>query len=147
MNGYKFRLQKLLDIRIDKEEESKIKFKEAQVQKENTEGRLDNLKQTYEDVRKAENASTLIERKIKSNYLNAVNISIDNTQKELDKNVLFLEEKRGELEKKQIERKTVEILKDKKELIFLKEQEMVEQKTNDEFALYVFIRRRNSIFF
>ena len=145
MSGYKFRLQKLLDIRIDKEEESKIKFKEAQVEKQNTEVKLDNLKVTYETVRKTENASSLIERKIKANDLNAVNISIDNTREELSKNVIKLEEKRTELEKKQVERKTVEILKEKKEMIFYKEQEMIEQKANDEFALYAFIRRRNSI--
>jgi len=90
MSGYKFRLQKLLDIRIDKEEESKIKFKEAQVEKQNTEVKLDNLKVTYETVRKTENASSLIERKIKANYLNAVNISIDNTREELSKNVIKL---------------------------------------------------------
>ncbi|MBC8062234.1 MAG: flagellar export protein FliJ [Clostridiaceae bacterium] len=145
MNGYKFRLQKLLDIRIDKEEESKIKFKEAQVQKENTELRLDKLKETYENTAKTETAVSLIERKIKCNYLNAVNQSINNTKTELDRNVLNLEGKRSELEKKQIERKTVEILRDKKETLYLKEQDMVEQKANDEFALYGFIRRRNSM--
>jgi len=145
MNGYKFRLQKLLDIRIDKEEESKIKFKEAQVVKIDTELKLANLKTTYETARKTENASSLIERKIKSNYLNAVNNSIHNTKEELHKNVIKLEEKRSELEKKQVERKTVEILKEKKTVIFLKEQEMIEQKANDEFALYAFIRRRNNI--
>jgi len=144
MNGYKFRLQKLLDIRIDKEEESKIKFKEAQVIKIDTELKLANLKTTYENARKAENASSLIERKIKSNYLNAVNNSIHNTKEELHKNVIKLEEKRSELEKKQVERKTVEILKEKKTVIFLREQEMIEQKANDEFALYAFIRRRNN---
>src|SRR6202521_1648604 len=145
MNGYKFRLQKLLDIRIDKEEESKIKFKEAQVQKENTEVKLINLKETYENARKAENASSLIERKIKSNYLNAVNCSIDNTKEELHKNVLILEEQRFELQKKQVERKTVQTLKDNKAIIFFKEQEMIEQKANDEFALYGFIRKKNNI--
>ena len=145
MNGYKFRLQRLLDIRIDKEEESKIKFKEAQVQKMNTEIKLDNLKNTYEKTNKTENAFSLIERKIKSNYLYAVNLSIDNTKKELDNNVLNLEEKRSELEKKQVERKTVETLKDNKAMIFFKEQQMIEQKSNDEFALFGFIRRRNSI--
>lgn len=145
MNGYKFRLQKLLDIRIDKEEESKIKFKEAQVQKENTEVKLGDLKETYENTRRSENASSLIERKIKANYLNAVNISIDNTKVELSNDVLNLEKKRKELEKKQVERKTVETLKDKKAMIFYKEQEMIEQKANDEFALYAFIRRRNNI--
>ena len=145
MNGYKFRLQKLLDIRIDKEEESKIKFKEAQVVTIDTELKLANLKTTYETAKKTENASSLIERKIKSNYLNAVNNSIHNTKEELHKNVIKLEEKRSELEKKQVERKTVEILKEKKTVIFLREQEMIEQKANDEFALYAFIRRRNNI--
>ena len=145
MSGYKFRLQRLLDIRIDKEEESKVKFREAQVQKMNTEIKLHNLKDTYEKTSKTENAFSLIERKIKSNYLYAVNISINNTKKELDNNVLNLEEKRSELEKKQVERKTVETLKDKKLMIFFKEQQMIEQKSNDEFALFGFIIRRNSI--
>ena len=77
--------------------------------------------------------------------MNAVNNSIHNTKEELHKNVIKLEEKRSELEKKQVERKTVEILKEKKTVIFLREQEMIEQKANDEFALYAFIRRRNNI--
>ncbi len=33
MKGYSFRLQKLLDIREKKEEESKMKFKQAQMEK------------------------------------------------------------------------------------------------------------------
>ncbi len=144
MDRYKFRLQKLLDLRIDKEEESKIRFKEAQVQKENTELKLENLKENYAKVNKSD-SSSLIERKIKSNYLNAVNNNIDDTKIELNENIMKLEEKRLELEKKQIERKTVETLKEKKEILFWKEQDMIEQKANDEFALYGFIRRKNNM--
>ena len=144
MNPYKFRLQKLLDIRIDKEEASKIIFKDAQLLKKNTEVKLDDLKQTYEQERKKDNAASLIERKIRSNYLNAVTNSIEETKVELNNNILKLEEKRAELEKKQIERKTVETLKDKKQYIFIKEQEMIEQKSNDEFALFAFMRRNHS---
>jgi flagellar FliJ protein len=44
------------------------------------------------------------------------------------------------LKQKQIERKTVETLKDKQLKAFIKEQELIEQKSNDEFALYGFIR-------
>lgn len=144
MDRYKFRLQKLLDLRIDKEEESKIRFKEAQVQKENTELKLENLKENYAKVNKSD-SSSLIERKIKSNYLNAVNNNIDDTKIQLNENIMKLEEKRLELEKKQIERKTVETLKEKKEILFWKEQDMIEQKANDEFALYGFIRRKNNM--
>jgi flagellar FliJ protein len=44
--GYRFRLQKLLDIRKDIEEKSKIKFIEAQREKNIVEEELYNLKET-----------------------------------------------------------------------------------------------------
>ncbi|NFT55436.1 flagellar export protein FliJ, partial [Clostridium sporogenes] len=47
MKGYSFRLQKLLDIREKKEEESKMKFKQAQMEKNNTEEKLFKLKNNY----------------------------------------------------------------------------------------------------
>ena len=142
MDTFKFRLQKLLDIRIDMEEESKIKFRDAQIQMEKTEDKLKNLRHNYEEVNK-KNSSSLIERKIKLNYLSAVNNAINDTKIELSENVRNLEEKRIELAQKQVERKTVETLKDKKERAFIREMDMLEQKTNDEFALYGFVRRRN----
>jgi len=37
----------------------------------------------------------------------------------------------------------VEILRDKQKDKFIKEQNRIEQKTNDEFALYGFIRRNS----
>ncbi len=52
----------------------------------------------------------------------------------------IVEERREELKTKQLERKTVEILKEKDKLAFEKEQNMIEQRNNDEFALYAFIR-------
>ncbi len=52
----------------------------------------------------------------------------------------MVEERREELKTKQVERKTVEILKEKDKLAFEKEQNMIEQRNNDEFALYAFIR-------
>lgn len=144
MSGYEFRLQKLLEIRIDKEEESKIKFKEAQSEKNKTENKLTDLKEKYALERNRNSSSTVIERKIQANYLRAMSMSIDDTNDELDKHIINLENKRSELEKKQIERKTVEILKDKKMDAYNKEQAMIEQKTNDEFALYGFIRRNHN---
>jgi len=51
MKGYKFNLQRLLDIREEQEEDSKIKFKEARLEKEIVEQELDRLNNDYRKVR------------------------------------------------------------------------------------------------
>jgi len=145
MEHYQFRLQKLLDIRADKEEESKRNFKEAQGEKLKVEERLNNLKENYNKYRDMTGGKSIIERKIKHVYLNAINYNIAETSKELKSKERVLEDKRQDLNLKQIERKTVESLKEKQKAEFIKEQELIEQKMNDEFALYAFIRTQNII--
>lgn len=140
MMGFNFKLQKLLDIRVSKEEESKRAFREAQLQKSKTEEKLKGLKDNYSKYNVINKNETLVQQKIKKNYLNALNINIDETSKELENKVFILEEKRVDLKKKQIDRKTVEILKEKKLENFIKEQDRIEQINNDEFALYSYIR-------
>ena len=140
MMGFNFKLQKLLDIRISKEDESKRVFKEAQQQKLKTEEKLNDLKENYNKYNVINKNETLIQQKIKKNYLNVINNSINETSKELEKKVFVLEQKREDLKKKQIDRKTVEILKEKKLDSFIKEQNRIEQINNDEFALYSYIR-------
>ena len=140
--GYKFRLQKLLDIRKDMEEKSKLKFKEAQREKNLVEDELNSLKKNYITHRNVEAHGTIINQKIKQNYLNALNLAINNTTKVLRDKDKILEQKRENLKKCQVEKKTVEILKEKQVNAFLKEQELIEQRNNDEFALYAFIRNR-----
>ncbi|WP_055668115.1 flagellar export protein FliJ [Desnuesiella massiliensis] len=141
MMGFNFKLQKLLDIRISKEDESKRVFKEAQQQKLKTEEKLNNLKENYNKYNVINKNETLIQQKIKKNYLNVINTSINETSKELEKKVFVLEQKREDLKRKQIDRKTVEILKEKKLDSFVKEQNRIEQINNDEFALYSYIRK------
>jgi flagellar FliJ protein len=140
VEGYKFKLQKLLDIREDKEEESKRHFKEAQLQKEKIEDRLTSLKGSYNKYRKSSSDESLVQQKMKHIYLNALNSSIIEAKNELQKKIVVLDEKREALKQRQIERKTVEILKEKQLQAFIKEQALIEQKANDEFALYAFIR-------
>jgi flagellar FliJ protein len=141
--GYKFRLQKLLDIRKDIEEKSKLKFKEAQREKEIVEDELNNLKENYKIHRNINAYESVVEQKIKQNYLNALNLAIDKTTVALEDKDKILEQKREELKQCQVEKKTVEILKEKQKNAFLKEQNLIEQKTNDEFALYAFIRNNH----
>jgi len=142
MSNYKFKLQKLLDIRLDKEEESKRAFREAQREKDLVKQRLDALNDNYKKYSGINSKGTLIEQKIKQNYLQALSVNINNTTKELTNKNEFLELKREDLKEKQIDRKTVEVLKEKKKMEFMREQDFIEQKTNDEFALYGFIRTR-----
>lgn len=141
MAQYRFPLQKLLDIRIDKEEQSKRKFMEAQRQKLAVEQKLNSLKESYNKYNVVDFSKSIVEQKIKNNYLNALNIGISQTGEELIKKNENLEIHRIDLKQKQIEKKTVEILKEKKTNAFIKEEERKEQITNDEFALYSFIRK------
>jgi len=140
---YRFRLQKLLDIRKDYEDKSKIQFKEAQREKDMVEMELDNLKVKYNNHKNIDSYKSIIEQKIQQNYLNALNLSIDKNTVVFEDKGKILEQKREELKKCQVEKKTVEILKEKQKCAFLKEQNLIEQKSNDEFALFAFIRNHH----
>lgn len=140
---YKFRLQKLLDIRKDMEEKSKLKFKEAQREKNMVEDELNNLKDNYRIHRNIDAYESVVEQKIKQNYLNALNLAITDATVVLENKERILEQKREELKQCQVDKKTVEILKEKQKNAFIKEQNLIEQKSNDEFALYAFIRNNH----
>ena len=120
---YKFRLQKLLDIRKDIEDKSKLVFKEAQREKDRVEFELNELKGKYKDHRNINAYESIIEQKMKQNYLNAINFAIDETTVVLGDKEEILEQKRCELKKCQVEKKTVEILKENHKTAFFKEAE------------------------
>ncbi|MBU3186027.1 flagellar export protein FliJ [Clostridium estertheticum] len=146
MSGaYKFRLQKLLDIRQDFEDKSKLEFKEAQREKNMVEKELNSLKENYLAHRNIDAYESIIQQKIQQNYLNALNYSIDKNTIVLEDKGKILEQKREKLKLCQVEKKTVEILKEKQKISFLKEQNLIEQKNNDEFALFAFIRNNKKI--
>lgn len=141
MNMYRFPLQKLLDMRTDKEEKSKQNFIEAERQKKIVEERLETLFDSYNKYKDVGKSESIIEQKIRYNYLLALNIGINNAHKDLEKKSGIVEEKRGILKQDQIARKTVEILKTKKQEAFYNEQNRIEQIKIDEFALYSHLRR------
>jgi flagellar protein FliJ len=141
MKSFKFKLQKLLDIRMEKEKSSIYEFKSAQVEKEGIKIKLKDLEDSYEKYNRFDiNDSSTISQKIKLQYLNALNSHIEDTNIELKDKEKILEEKRVELTKCQVARKTVEVLKDKQKANYINEQNLIEQKNNDEFALFSYIR-------
>lgn len=140
LDKFKFSLEKLLEIRADREEESKRLFNKVQREKKDTESKLEDLKNNYEKYNGINKGETLTYQKIKKNYLFALDKGIAQTEKDLKVKEKELDIRRQDLIKKQVERKTVDILKEKKEKAFYKEQERVEQILNDEMALYAYMR-------
>lgn len=140
MSQYKFRLQKLLDIRYEDEKKAKIYFKSAALEEKLIKDKLKKLKGKYEKANDNCGCETVVELKMRYQYLCALENSIEITEKELIEKTNELEEKRQELNDKQIKRKTVEILKEKGKTAFIKEENYKEQKNIDELALYGFIR-------
>ena len=137
---FKFGLEKLLEIRIDKEEESKRKFTKTQREKQETENKLIGLKENYEKYNGIEKGESVVYQKIKRNYLYALDKGISETEKNLEIKNKELEIRREDLIKKQIDRKTVDILKERKYIEYTKEAERKEQILIDELSLYSYIR-------
>lgn len=137
---FKFRLQKVLDIRMEEEEKSKIEFKNAIDEKEQVETKIIELDEKYHKHNTFHSTESTVERKMRMNYLNSLGIHRKNAEKELEEKNIQLNQKRDNLMKKSRERKTVERLKEKQMMEFLKEQNRLEQILNDEFALYGHIR-------
>lgn len=137
---FKFGLEKLLEIRIEKEEESKRNFTKTQREKQEAEIKLTGLKESYEKYNGVKSGESLVYQKIKRNYLFALDKGIVETEKNLVSKNKELEIRREDLLKKQIDRKTVDILKERKYTEYTKEEDRKEQILNDELALYAYMR-------
>ncbi|WP_392486359.1 flagellar export protein FliJ [Haloimpatiens sp. FM7315] len=140
MAKYKFKLQKLLDIRVDEEEKCKMEFKNIQSEKKLLEDKLCHLNENYKKYNFSTYSKNNVENIIRQNYLKLINSSIAQTQSLILDKDKEIEVKRKELKEKQVSKKVVEVLKDKDFDKYIKEQNMIEQKSNDEFALYGFMR-------
>jgi len=139
-DAYKFKLQRLLDIREKEEESKKIVFMEAVTKRNKVEAQLSGLEDNYKKYSEIRNNMNTIERKIQHQYLNLLNSTISTTKEELKDHEEDVEATRKELINAQVNKKIVGILKEKGKAAFVKEENRVEQLQNDEFALYGFIR-------
>lgn len=137
---FKFNLEKLLEIRKEKEEESKRNFTKTQREKQDTEIKLTGLKENYQKYNGIKEGESVVYQKIKRNYLFALDKGISETEKDLAIKDKELEIRREDLIKKQVDRKTVDILKDRKYTEYTKEEERKEQILIDELSLYAYMR-------
>ena len=145
MSNFKFKLQKLLDIRINEEEESKLFYSKAQNQKNIVENKLHELENNYKKYSDISRAKDTISQKITMNYLSYLNTTIKDTEKELEAKEIELEKAKKDFIDKRIKRRSLEVLKENKILEIKKEEERLEQISNDEFALYGYIRKTSNL--
>ena len=145
MSNFKFKLQKLLDIRINEEEESKLLYSQAQNKKNIVEKKLIELENSYKKYTDMSIAKDTITQKITMNYLSHLNVSIKETIKELEEKEVELENAKKDFIDKRIKRRSLEVLKENQILEMKKEEERLEQISNDEFALYSYIRKTSNL--
>ena len=139
---FKFGLDKLLEIRKEKEEESKRLFTESQREKKKIEEKLEELNQSYHKYKGITPNEDVVYQKLKRYYLQGVQSGIKSNEKDLSLKNQEVDKRRRDLTVKQMERKTVQTLKDKKYDSYVKEQDRVEQINLDELALYSYVRNR-----
>ncbi|MDU4891643.1 MAG: flagellar export protein FliJ [Clostridium sp.] len=140
MDNFKFRLQKVLDIKVKNEDESKVKYSKAQSEKRAVEKELEDLKLSYQKYSDTIDIEDGVERSIVSNYLSFVSNMIEKTDNELKEKEVLVNEVRLELLNNQIERKSIEKLKENKYKLHKKEADQKEQAINDEFGIYSYFR-------
>ena len=145
MSNFKFKLQKLLDIRVNEEEENKLFYSKAQNQKNIVENKLHELENNYKKYSDISRAKDTISQKITMNYLSYLNTTIKDTEKELEAKEIELEKAKKDFIDKRIKRRCLEVLKENKILEIKKEEERLEQISNDEFALYGYIRKTSNL--
>ncbi|GAA0862755.1 flagellar export protein FliJ [Paraclostridium tenue] len=145
MTKYKFKLQKLLDIKIKEEEASKLEYTKAQNDKKILEENIKSLDSDYKRYSKFNESEDTISQKIRFNYLYFITQTIEECNNMLVEKEKKVSEAKDNFIEKQINRKSLETLKENKLTKLRKEEERKEQIENDEFALYAYIRNKKKI--
>lgn len=137
---FKFGLEKLLEMRISKEEESKRLFTESQREKKRIEEKLKELNENYHKYKGISTNEDIVYQKLKRYYIQGLQNGIQEAEKDLETKEQEVNVRRRDLTLKQMERKTVQTLKEKKYSAYVKEQDRIEQINLDELALYAYVR-------
>lgn len=137
---FKFSLEKLLEIRDEKEKESVRLFKGTQDKLLAIEGEIEKLNDQYDNYKIISQNENAAYQKIKRKYVEVIGEALKEKEKERKSIINELEIRRKDLLEKQREKKTVEVIKDKKYKKFIEDLNKKEQTVIDELGLYAFIR-------
>lgn len=141
---FKFRLQNVLDLKIEEEENLKHIFSKIQNEKNKIKLELEDLKNKYNKYSNIKPDVDLITQKITRNYLYSIGKSIELKTSELNQKKIELENSKRQLIDKQIEKKSIEKLKEKRYEEFLEAEKIKEQLLLDEFSMINYIRLKKN---
>ncbi|HBN27669.1 MAG TPA: flagellar export protein FliJ [Clostridiaceae bacterium] len=142
MKKFVFKLQKVLDYRFEIEEKKKDEFAKAQKkllsEKNKLESLIERKKSAVEDK---SNYKSKLDYQLLLNYIDFMDDKIENQMAEIKKAEDELAIKKDELTKSTADRKVIEKLKEKAKDEFNLEVGQKEQKLNDGFALFSYVRK------
>ncbi len=140
MAKFIFRLEAVLNVKRQQEENIKNELGKAMQRLEAEKQKLARLERSKEEIIAEFNLktkSTTVHKLIEFNaYLSLLKSNISRQKERVNKAVLDVDKIREELVKAVQERKILEKLKEKKHDEYLIEQKKLEQKTNDEIVSY-----------
>ena len=141
MKKFVFKLQKVLDYRSEIEEKKKDEFAKAQkkllFEKNKLENLIERKKSAVEDK---SNYKSKLDYQLLLNYIDFIDDKIENQMAEIKKAEDEFAIKKDELIKSTSDRKVIEKLKEKAKDEFDLEVGQKEQKLNDGFALFSYVR-------
>lgn len=140
MGKFKFKLEKVLDIRLREENEINLEYTKLLNEKNKLSREKIQLKETY-DIYANKKYDDINMIKIKNDYIISVSNIIEKLDEKISEKEKEIDEVKSRFLEKQIERKSLEKLKEKKLSIYTKEEELKEQNINDEFAIYSYFAR------
>lgn len=143
MKGFTFRLQKVLDHRIDVEDTKKDEFVKSRMEYIKQQEHLESLKQEIARTNKIKpkKSTNIFSYITMNNYKTALNEKTEIQEKRVDIYRESMNQKKEEFLESKRDRKVIEKLKDKAYNEFIIDQNKSEQKQNDEFALYGYMKR------
>lgn len=141
MEKFVFKLQKVLDYKFEIEEKKKDEFVKAQkkllLEKNKLESLIEYKKNAVEDK---SNYKSKLDYQLLLNYIDVMDDKIENQMAEIKKAEDEFAIKKDELIKSTADRKVIERLKEKAKDEFDLEIGQKEQKLNDDFALFSYVR-------
>lgn len=141
MEKFVFKLQKVLDYRSEIEEKKKDEFAKAQKKLLSEKDKLENLIERKKSaVEDKSNYKSKLDYQLLLNYIDFMDNKIENQMAEIKKAEDELAIKKDELIKSTSDRKVIEKLKEKAKDEFDLEVGQKEQKLNDGFALFSYVR-------
>lgn len=141
---FKFRLEKVLEIKKQAENEYMIIHSKILNEKITIENEIKKLEAQYDKYAQVQyQEASVINRQIAYNYMNSLFQSIQNYSKILEEVEERYKKSTNKLIALQSERKSLERLKEKQYQKFLEELEEEEMAQNDEFAIQSYFRNSN----